>query len=364
MKQFAAVIAFIIISFYSSSSLAQQFTIKGNIKGSDGMWIYLNYPSAEGSDRTDSALIKKGRFTFAGTIKEPTTAFVYMNHFDFSLPFFIDGGKIKISGSLKNRHNIQASGTELTNQYQQFRNEEAPIIKRRDWYMGLMTSRELADDSAARMWLVDSFYSTYNTLRALVVDFVTEHPNSAVSPYLLYEKFNNEDNIDKGLSLLKTLSPPLQQSYHALQLKQSAKSISKAGTTAPVFTLPDTAGKQVNLSDFKGKIVLLDFWASWCAPCRHENPNIVAQYKKYNAKGFTVVSVSLDNNRNSWLKAIAADGLQWTQLSDLQGTYSEVAELYGVNALPANWLIDSNGNILGKNLFGKDLQEKLEELFK
>lgn len=328
------------------------------------MWAFLNYSTADGSDRTDSVLIKKGRFAFSGAIKEPTTAFVYISNFDFSLPFFIDAGKIKISGSLKDRHNIQASGTELTNQYQHFRNEEAPIIKRRDWYMGLMTSRELADDSAARMWLVDSFYSTYNSLRTLVVDFVKEHPNSAVSPYLLYEKFNNEDNIDKGLSLLKTLSPALQQSYYAFQLKQSAKSISKAGTAAPAFTLPDTAGKQVNLSDFKGKIVLLDFWASWCAPCRHENPNIVAQFKKYRDKDFTVLGVSLDNNRNAWLKAIIADGLQWTQLSDLQGTYSEVAELYTVTALPANWLIDKQGNILGKNIFGKELEERLEEILK
>ncbi len=366
MNRFIPVVVFYLL-FCHSSLQAQQFSITGQFKGSSGLWLYLSYqPDGIGNDRTDSVLIKNDHFNFNGTVTQPNIAYLYMNDFDFSLPLFLSSGKVKIVGSLKDRANIKASGTELTNQYQHFRDEETPIIKKRDWYMGLMTSRELADDSAARMWLVDSFYSTYNTLRRHVITFVKEHPSSAVSPYLLYEKFNNEDNIDKALSLINTLDTPLQHSYYALALKKSAiqGGISKAGKPAPLFTQIDTAGRSVRLEDFRGKIVLLDFWASWCAPCRHENPNIVALYKRYRDKDFTVVGVSLDNNRNAWLKAISADGLQWTQLSDLQGTYSETAELYNVTALPANWLIDKQGNILGKNLFGKDLEEKLSEMFK
>lgn len=348
-------------------AMAQHFELDGYIKGANGIMVYLLYPSGKGNadlDRTDSILAVNGKFVFSGEVTEPVAGYVYTTKPDFTLPLFISPGTIKVTGSLKDREGVKAWGPLYTNEYQHFRNEEEPIKKRRDLYMGLMTSRELADDSEARMWLVDSFYSTYTSLRSLVIDFVQAHPHSQVSAYLLYEKFSNEDNIDKALALLKTLDTHIQQSYYAVALKDLAlkAGLSKAGKGAPLFSETDSNGLLVKLEDFRGQIVLLDFWASWCAPCRHENPNVVAMYKKYHERGFTVLGVSLDNNRTAWLKAVYADGLNWTQLSDLNGSNSATAELYNVTALPANWLIDKEGNILGKNLFGKDLEEKLQEV--
>lgn len=143
---------------------------------------------------------------------------------------------------------------------------------------------------------------------------------------------------------------------HMAELK-----VLSVGQKAPDFESTDPNGKRVKLSDFKGKYTLLDFWASWCAPCRQENPNIVAQYEKYKDKGFTVFGVSLDDSRSAWLKGIKDDHLNWTQVSDLQRWNSEAAELYKINAIPASFLIGPDGTILGKNLRGKALGEFLEK---
>jgi peroxiredoxin len=137
------------------------------------------------------------------------------------------------------------------------------------------------------------------------------------------------------------------------------------GAIAPVFDEPDTSGKKIDLSSFRGKYVLIDFWASWCGPCRHENPNVVKAYNRYKNQNFTIVGVSLDRpgNKDKWLKAIHMDGLTWTQLSDLKFWDNKAAVLYGVRGIPQNFLLDPDGKIIAKNLRGEDLEDKLAELF-
>ena len=137
-----------------------------------------------------------------------------------------------------------------------------------------------------------------------------------------------------------------------------------AGTVAPEITLPDMEGKMVSLSSFRGKFVLLDFWASWCQPCRGENPNVVAAYRKFKDKNFTVLGVSLDNQKGTWDKAIKDDSLSWTQLSDLSGWKSTAVVTYGVHSIPANFLIDPTGKIIGHDLRGSQLEEVLTEVLK
>ena len=150
----------------------------------------------------------------------------------------------------------------------------------------------------------------------------------------------------------------------AIQLRQriDKEIILKAGSIAPDFSQPDTAGVAVALSGFTGKYVLLDFWASWCSPCRAENPNLVKAYEKYKDCNFTIVSVSMDDNKASWLKAVRNDHLPWVQLSDLKGAANEAVKLYGIKTIPANFLIDPRGKILASNLRGEDLINFLDKL--
>lgn len=129
------------------------------------------------------------------------------------------------------------------------------------------------------------------------------------------------------------------------------------GKVAPEFSLPDTAGVSVSLSDFRGKYVLLDFWASWCPPCRRENPNVVKAFNEYKDKNFTIVGISLDKDKSKWMKAIADDNLAWTHLSDLKYWDSEIPALYGVRGIPANVLLDPDGVIVAKNITGEDLHK-------
>jgi peroxiredoxin len=134
------------------------------------------------------------------------------------------------------------------------------------------------------------------------------------------------------------------------------------GSAAPDIALADTTGAAVNLSSLRGKVILIDFWASWCGPCRNENPNVVRLYNKFKDKGFDIYSVSLDQNRENWVRAIRNDGLTWTHVSDLKYWQSAAAQQYGVNAIPATFLLDKNGVIIAKNLRGEELEQKLTEV--
>ncbi len=150
-----------------------------------------------------------------------------------------------------------------------------------------------------------------------------------------------------------------------LQMKQQLDELRAlaVGQEAPDIVLPDPSGKSTKLSDLRGKYVLIDFWAAWCKPCRQENPNVVRLYTQYNSKGFEVFGVSLDRSREDWIKAIADDRLNWTQVSDLLYFNSAAAELYQIQAIPATYLIDPDGKIIAKDLRGPSLEAKLAELF-
>src|SRR5690606_31210110 len=155
------------------------------------------------------------------------------------------------------------------------------------------------------------------------------------------------------------------QQGKALASRILAEKTIRIGTIAPDFVQPDVNGHAVRLSDFRGRYVLVDFWASWCSPCRAENPNLKKAYERYRAKGFAVVAISLDDNKgkDAWLKAIVDDGLTWINVADLKGWSNEVAVLYGVRGVPTNYLIDQNEHIIAKDLRGDNLHNVLRDLF-
>lgn len=156
----------------------------------------------------------------------------------------------------------------------------------------------------------------------------------------------------------------LQQYVSQIEIKIAKDNLLKPGTDAPDLNFPDVNGNYLALSSLKGNIVLIDFWASWCRPCRAENPNVVSLYNKYSKKGFEIYSFSLDNNKQKWVEAIAADGLIWkSHVSDLKGWQTAAIPIYNFNSIPFTVLIDREGNVIAKNLRGEQLKNKLAELF-
>jgi peroxiredoxin len=198
--------------------------------------------------------------------------------------------------------------------------------------------------------------------------FARNHPQSPLALYILQLYAQDDPDAPVLRTLFDGLSPAVRGSKAGKDLDEKLAIAAKTsvGSMAMDFTQNDTLDRPVSLSSFKGKYVLLDFWASWCGPCRMENPTVVSAYAKYHGKGFDILSVSLDRpgDKEKWIKAIHADGLAWTHVSDLQFWNNAVAKAYGVGSIPQNFLIDPQGKIIGKGLRGDELEKKLDEIYK
>ncbi|PST81689.1 alkyl hydroperoxide reductase [Pedobacter yulinensis] len=195
--------------------------------------------------------------------------------------------------------------------------------------------------------------------------FIKAHPASIVAAYVLYREWSYRLSPEQLSTHIGQLDPSLQQTAYVTTLKALVPVLQavQPGNRARDFSGTTPEGRTIRLSDHFGKYVLIDFWASWCPPCRAENPNVVRLFQKYRSKGFSVFGVSLDRDKDSWVKAIRDDKLDWPQVSDLQFWNSAPAKLYGVRAIPANVLIDPNGVIIARNLYGAELEKKLAEVF-
>jgi peroxiredoxin len=196
-------------------------------------------------------------------------------------------------------------------------------------------------------------------------NYVLSNPNSFVSPYILYRNsYNYEmEELEKALASFDTT---LSHSIYTGFMQHYLATLKRTAVGQPYLTffLPDTSGNNVFVKEMVGKsYLLIDFWASWCAPCREENPNLVALYSEFHGRGFDIIGVSMDSRRDRWVEAIRKDNLTWAHVSDLKGWESAVGKLYGIRSIPANVMIDTAGYIVAKNLRGEDLRNKLEELF-
>ncbi len=255
------------------------------------------------------------------------------------------------------------TGSAVYDEYNAFQESISEIYsKARDLYASYQEAEKAGDEEKAKE-IEKEMDAIEDEVEEYQRSYLDNNPASFIAPYIV-QSLHYSKEADEIEALLAKLDPSLKGSTLVGNISRRVEVLKNVavGMPAPEFTQNDSLGNPVSLSSFRGKYLLIDFWAAWCPPCRAENPNVVEAYHKYNNKGFEVLGVSLDRSRERWLKAVQDDELVWTQVSDLKYWSNEAAALYGISSIPSNLLIDPDGMIIKKNLRGEDLHSALEEL--
>jgi peroxiredoxin len=357
----------------------QSFTLKGKLGNwSDPATIYLSYWD-DGNEYLDTTRLSKGNFSFEGTIGEPAPARLILDYTGEGmgqaaqaghiLYLYLENGTVKMKSpdSLQNSQFVNSPINEAHLAYLDFIGGQIQDLAARMNEKVMQATPEQQNDSAFNAQLNQEYRQLLDERTQKQQQYVRDHHDSYFSVVALSESVSSDFDVEEIEPLFLSIDEKYRTSFPGKAFAQrieAAKTIG-IGKKAPGFTQNDPDGNPVSLSDFQGKYVLLDFWASWCGPCRQENPNLVKAYAAYKDKGFEILGVSLDNKdgKEAWVKAIEKDGLTWTQVSDLNSWNNEVARSYGVRAVPQSYLIDPQGVIVAQNLRGEALEAKLKEIF-
>lgn len=342
-------------------SAQQKFLIKGEIKGAaDNAEVSLHFdnPATEAIAKT---VIKKGKFELSGSVEESAKYVLAIAGANQYLEIFLDGSKLNVKAHVDSLSNAMVSGSALQNSFLKYKIQFDYFFLRFDELNRLLNTPAFVNKRDSLMQIA---VPLIKELELKAHTYIQDNKTSPITPLLLYFMYNYLQQPDSLETRFNSLEEPSKKSYYGRVVEKIVKDnkIGSVGTEAPDFSQADTSGKMITLQSFRGKYVLVDFWASWCGPCRMENPNVVDAFNKYKEKNFTVLGISLDRSKEAWMQAIDQDRLTWTQLSDLKSWGNEVARMYKINSIPQNLLIDPSGKIIAKNLRGEELQTKLQEI--
>lgn len=322
------------------------FIVHGTITGyPDGTEIKML--NGQTGTPEQSVLIKNNAFTLTGKMAGNTPEFkiIGINGQEPFITLFIGNEELKLNTTKEDFTNAKVTGSPSQDDFAEFNNVSKP-------YEDVILGRGRFD------------VEVMDKAASVLSKFILQHKDSYVTPLVLFRYNQLTGDYNKLEAMYNVLTDRVKTTPIGTYIAQLVESNKKMDYGKPIadFTQPDTSGNNISLSSLKGKYVLVDFWASWCGPCRAENPNVVSSYEKYKNKNFTVLSVSLDREREPWIKAINNDHLNWSHVSDLKFWGNAVAQQFGITSIPQNFLLDPDGNLIGKNLRGAALEYKLSKV--
>ena len=364
MRNYLAILVFA-LAVVSCQSVKDEFSITGSIAGVETGKVYLLKFVTGQPVNVDTADVVGGKFAFKGKMPMPDIRLLRLNEKDYFAQFFLDNASITVKANKDSLRSTKITGSPTQDIFQIYVSEMEKLSKEglalKNKYYTAQNSGNNAEAEKAKI----DYQALFDNNLVFTKNFVNEHPTSIVSAYVSVSQLAAQIKEDELEAIVSKFPAELNTSEYVVKLKELIQEQKKTavGTIAPDFTMNDPEGKAIQLSTFRGKVVLVDFWASWCGPCRQENPNVVKLYQQYHPKGFEILGVSLDREKDKWLKAIQDDKLSWIHVSDLKFWQNAAARLYAVYNIPQSFLLDKDGKIIAKGLRGEQLEKKLKELF-
>lgn len=354
-----------------------EFVLEGTVQGVDGKNIILQAQEQNTGITIprDTVKIVDGKFKFTGKILEPSIHQLAIDGVPAKSFLILESGDINIEINKDSIHLNKITGTYNNDQLTEYNAKAIKIQNKIKSFekanADKMKNAKATNDTATVRNLMDQYMVVVGSVKKDLADmtekYIKGHPKSFISVLLLQSYFNSYTvDIPKIEGMFKNIDADLQKTKAGklISKRLSENKSVKVGNKAPEFSAPTPEGKPVSLRESMGKVTIIDFWASWCAPCRAENPNVVALYNEYHAKGLNIISVSLDKpgQADKWKGAIAKDQLAWTQVSNLQHWEDPIVKMYGVESIPATFILNESGVVVAKDLRGAELKAKVAQL--
>ncbi|WP_341835048.1 TlpA disulfide reductase family protein [Chitinophaga pollutisoli] len=358
---------FFLLAMTAATAVQAQLKVNGTLTGAEGRKLY--FLSEDGKYTDSTVLAAGGKFAFAPPGKPAPEAMYALFLEGVGLPSLMVSDQPEVTIDLEAKDFPVAKSLKSGQQTRWMQDYHKVMRPLQQEVQALNAeAQQIGQEETAKQEAFRQKAAAFDAkLQSEGKNFIKAHPKAMASLFLLFGDMQKRLSKHEFANLFNGLdqsvrSTPFGKSV-AMTIAQETTGNSKP-VAAPDFSQADPQGKMISLSSFRGKYVLIDFWASWCGPCRMENPNVVAAYNRFKDKNFTIFGVSLDEDKSRWLQAIKQDKLTWPQVSDLKGWGNEAAAMYGVRGIPQNFLLDPEGNIIAANLRGEALERKLEEILK